>query len=187
VAAWPAAVGVPLLPAGTLTEVPHARPMVLVDDRHADARAFGAVLAGRGARVHAVPDGDVSAAWRDWIGPALRRAPTVLAGLTRAPALFCLEQLGWALGRRVVFYAEHLASAAGPVRHKIIRYASAGKAADENELSMRGQFWPSHLASQVAAHSALAHYPRWAPTHIDLAPSPPDEARRLTSWIIAQA
>jgi hypothetical protein len=179
--------GVPLRPTGTLVAAPRLRPLVLIDDRHPEARIFAAALAGRGMSVHTMPDGDVSAPWREWIGPAWRRAPALVAGLTQAPALFCLEQLGWSLGGRVVFYAEHLVSAARSARHKIIRMASADQVAAEEELSMRRHFWPGHLAFLVAAHSAVAQHPRVAPTHIDLALSLPGDAQRLTSWIIAQA
>jgi hypothetical protein len=181
-AALPLVAGAPLAIANHVVVAPVCT-MALIDDRHAEARAFGDELAGRGVRVRAVPEGDVSAPWREWIGPALRRAPTVLVGLTGAPALFCLEQLGWVLGARVVFYAEHLVSVVRPVVHRIIRAPSAVKTADEMSLSMRGRFWPSHLAALLAVHSAAARHPRAAPTHIDLAPS--DDAQRLASWIIA--
>jgi len=161
--------------------------MVLIDDRHAEARAFGAALAARGASVRAVPEGDVTALWRESIGPAWRQGPTVVAGLTRSPALFCLEQLGWGLGRRVVFCAEHLVWAGRPVRHKVLRTMSVAETADEIKLSMRGRLWPSHLASMVANQGALANYPRAAPTEINLAPALPADAQLLTSWIIARA
>jgi hypothetical protein len=152
--------------------------MVLIDDRHAEARAFGAALAASGAPVHSVPDGDVTSLWRESIGPAWRNTPTVVAGLTRSPVLFCLEQLGFAHGRRVVFFAEHSASAR-PV-HKILR--ATGQAADEGELSRSGPLWPGRLASLVAIQSTLANYPRTGPTEINTAPSP-----QLISWIIAPA
>ena len=184
-AALPVVIGAPL-PAGVLAAARAAFPMVLIDDRHAEARAFGTALAARGAPVHSVPNGDVTALWRESIGPAWRHAPTVVAGLTRSPALFCLEQLGWALGRRVVFCAEHLVSAARPV-HRILRTTPAGQASDGIELSMRGLLWPSHLASMVAIQSSLASYPRAAPTEIDMAPSQPADAQMLISWIIARA
>ena len=71
--ALPAAVGAPLLPTAARAAVPRAFPMVLIDDRHAEARAFGAALAAWGAPVHAVPEGDVTALWRESIGPAWRQ------------------------------------------------------------------------------------------------------------------
>jgi hypothetical protein len=159
-AALPVVVGAPLLPTAARAAVPRTFPMVLIDDRHAEARAFGTALAAWGALVHAVPKGDVTALWRESIGPAWRQAPTVVAGLTRSPALFCLEQLGWELGRRVVFCAEHLVWAGRPVRHKVLRTMSVAERADEIKLSMRGRLWPSHLASMVAIQSALANYPK---------------------------
>jgi hypothetical protein len=163
-----------------------AFPMVLIDDRHAEARAFGTALTAWGAPVHSLPKGDVTALWRESIGPAWRHAPTVVAGLTRSPVLFCLEQLGWPLGQRVVFCAEHLMSAARPV-HRILRTTPAGHAADEIELSMRGLLWPSHLASMVAIQSVLESYRRAAPIDTDMAPSLPPDAQMLISWIIARA
>jgi hypothetical protein len=52
---------------------------------------------------------------------------------------------------------------------------------------MRGPLWPSHLASMVAIQSALASYPRAAPTEINMAPSQSADAQMLISWIIARA
>jgi hypothetical protein len=186
-AVLPAVVAAPLLRSGAVAAVPTAFPIVLIDDRHAEARAFGTTFAAWGALVQPVPEGDITALWRESIGPAWRHTPTIVAGLTRSPALFCLERLGWALGRRVVFCAEHLVSATRPVRHKILRTTSGSKSADEMELSTGGRLWYSHLASMVAAQSALANYPRAAPTEISLAPSLPADAQMLTSWIIARA
>ena len=184
-AALPAVIGAPL-PTDALAAARPALSMVLIDDRHVEARAFGTALAARGAPVHSVPQGDVTALWRESIGPAWRHAPTVVAGLTRSPALFCLEHLGWALGQRVVFCAEHLVLAARPV-HRILRTTPAGQATDGIELSMRGRLWPSHLASMVATQSALANYPRAAPTEINMAAAQPADAQILISWIIARA
>jgi hypothetical protein len=160
---------------------------VLIDDRHAEGRAFGSAFAARGALVYALSEGDLTALWRESIGPAWRQAPVVLAGLTRPPALFCLEQLGWALGRRVVFYAEHVVSANRPARHTFIRTTSTGPRANAAEWPKGSRPWPSELASLVALHAVVATGPRPAPTDVDLAPSLPADAQLLTSWIISPA
>ncbi len=185
--ALPVAVGAPLRSIARRAAVPATVPTVLIDDRHAEGRAFGSAFAARGALVYALSEGDVTALWRESIGPVWRQAPIVLAGLTRPPALFCLEQLGWALGRRVVFYAEHLVSVSRAVRHQFIRTTSAGPTANTVEWSNCSQPWPSQLASLVARHAAVAKGPRPAPTGVDLAPSLPADAQLLTSWIISPA
>ena len=46
-----------------------------------------AILAARGAVIHAVPDGDVTSLWLSTIAPAWRRGPVAIAGLTRPPVL----------------------------------------------------------------------------------------------------
>jgi len=168
-----------------VASAPLALPTVLIDDRHPEARVFGGALAGRGAQVHAVPGGDVSALWRESIGPAWRNTRTVVAGLTRPPVLFCLEQLGWPQGLRVVFHAEHRLAPSQLARHTILRAASARMAAAETALSGRGRLWPGQLAALVVSQGTSRIYRRAAFTEIDLAPALPIDLPVLTSWIIA--
>jgi hypothetical protein len=114
-AALPVVVGAPLLPTAARAAVPRTFPMVLIDDRHAEARAFGTALAAWGALVHAVPEGDVTALWRESIGPAWRQAPTVVAGLTRFRQC-AASRARWA-GPAVVF-CRALVWAGRPVRQE---------------------------------------------------------------------
>jgi hypothetical protein len=172
-------------PAGARAALAPACQAALIDERHAESRAFGAAFAERGVSVHALPDGDVTALWRESIGPTWRRAPVPVAGLTQAAVLFCLEQLGWSLGLRVVFHAQHVVSAARPARHKVLRSTAAGGAVDARGLGMRGPQWPSYLASMVASHGAPARQRHVPPTGMELAPPLPAGAQLLTSWIIA--
>jgi hypothetical protein len=152
---------------------------VLVDARHAEALSFGARLASRGAPVRNVPEGDITSLWLSDIAPAWRRAPVALAGMTRPPVLFCLEQLAWAHGLRVVFHAEHVVEPASATLHAMHRPSA--------EPQLRGPLWPARIADQVAAHAGRRDAQRPGPSLAGLDPVLPQGAELLTSWIIAPA
>jgi hypothetical protein len=158
---------------------------VLIDDRHAEARAFGAALAGRGSRVLSVTHGDVTALWLGEIGPAWRRAPVPVAGLTRPPVLFCLEQLAWAQGLRVVFHAEHVVAPSRAASHVVYSCASNTAGLDAGDLAPRGPLWPSQVADIVARFGSTRRDGRAGPSCAGLMPALPADAQLLTSWIIA--
>ena len=138
---------------------------VLIDDRHPEARLFGSVLAARGAAVHSVPGGDVTSLWLSTIAPAWRRGPVSIAGLTRPPVLFCLEQLAWSHGLRVIFHDEHR-----------VMHSPAAHAA-----------WAEKVADIVTLHGATPDARFAGPTSAGLAPAPTKHSQLLTSWIIASA
>lgn len=152
---------------------------VLVDARHAEALRFGARLAARGASVRQVQDGDITSLWLDDIAPAWRKAPVPLAGLTRPPVLFCLEQLAWSHGLRVVFHAEHVVEPGSATLHTTHRPSYAA--------GMRGPLWPTVVADRIAAHGARLTTERPGPSLAALQPELPRGAELLTSWIIASA
>ena len=79
--------------------------------------------------------------------------------------LFCLEQLAWSQGLRVIFHAEHMVT---PVQ-------SAHTA------------WAGTVADIVTAHGAMPTARHAGPTSAGLAPAPTPDAQLLTSWIIAPA
>ncbi len=158
----------------------------LVDERHAQARAAGARLAARGVTVHAVPDGDVTQTWLRHIGPAWRREPLSVAGLTERPALFCLEQLAWSCGLRVVFHGEHVVHSAGRTEHALLRGAEAA-GLSARDLYRAGPSWPALLAEAMASRGEPARRDRPGPSAAALAPTLPHGAQLLTSWIIAVA
>ena len=107
--------------AGTSASGPSVVQAVLVDERHAAARAAGARLAERGVKVHALPRGDITHVWLHHIGPMWQRQPIAVAGLTEAPAMFCLEQFAFASGLRVVFHGEHVVYPGGGTEHRLLR------------------------------------------------------------------
>jgi hypothetical protein len=153
------------VPAGAAARDASKYHAVLVDDRHAEARLFGSILGARGAAVRSVTDGDVTTLWLSTIAPAWRRSPVAIAGLTRPPVLFCLEQLAWSQGLRVIFHDEHL--------------VTPGQAAHAA--------WAGTVADIITLHGATPSARYAGPTTAGLAPAPTRDAQLLTSWIIAPA
>jgi hypothetical protein len=175
--------GLPIL-ADAHVHAPLPFHAVLIDEQYAEGRSFGATLAARGATVHAVPDGDVTALWLHNIAPAWRHSPVPIAGLTRPPVLFCLEQLAWAQGLRVVFHAEHVIAQGRPVEHTVYQCSQGGLGLAVGDLASRGPLWPGQLADVVAAHGALTRHGPVGPSCAGLAPQFAADAVLLTSWII---
>jgi hypothetical protein len=166
---------------------PLALHAVLVEEGSPQAHAFGARLAMReSTRLLAVSRGDVTSLWLQQIGPAWRRRPVAVAGLTSRPALFCLEQLSMLSGLRVVFHAEHIQLPGGQVRHQLLRGERLA-GISESSLRLMGPLWPGRLADAVAAHRASGVGERLGPSAAALEPELPDGATLLTSWIIAPA
>jgi hypothetical protein len=166
---------------------PLALHAVLVEADSPQANAFGSRLAAReSTRVLAVPAGDVTSLWLQQIGPAWRRHPVAIAGLTSRNSLFCLEQLAALSGLRVLFHAEHIVLPGGRTEHQLLR---GGRVAglDATELRRLGPLWPGRLADAVATHRTSGLRERAGPSVAALEPSMPVGATLLTSWIIAPA
>jgi hypothetical protein len=168
--------------AGADVRAPLALGAVLIDERHAESRAFGTRLAARGAAVRAVRDGDVTQLWLNEIGPAWRHGPVAVAGLTRRPVLFCLEQLAWQHNLRVVFHAEHIVEA-GSVRHEVFRCSARAVP----ELARLGSRWPHEVADFLATPRQPHPQVRGGPSCAGLEPALAPGAELLTSWLIAAA
>ena len=187
VSAVPLATGVPLTAAastvGAASGAPAAIRHVVVDTRHVESLNFGASLAERGATVHALADGDATGLWQETLSIAWRNAPVAVAGLTRAPALFILEQLAWSQGLRVVYHAEHVVSTTAPVAHHVLRAPAVGLTGAG--LARLHSLWPERVADVVARYSPSATATRPGPTAAGLLPALPAGAELLTSWIIA--
>jgi hypothetical protein len=106
-----------------------------------------------------------------------------VAGLTRAPALFVLEQLAWSHGLRVVYHAEHVVNGEHGTKHAVLRGAAAGRAA--SHLAHRGPLWPSLAADAVADHIANPQRGAVGYSGAGLQPVLPEGSVLLTSWVIA--
>jgi hypothetical protein len=179
--------GAPGTARAMVAQRPLALHAVLIEAGSPQAAAFGTRLATReSTRVLEVPAGDVTSMWLQQIGPAWRRHPVAIAGLTSRPALFCLEQLCALSGLRVVFHAEHIVLPGGRTQHQLLRGEQiAGLGA--TELRRLGPLWPGRLADAVAAYRASGMRERVGPSMAALEPSMPPGATLLTSWIIAPA
>jgi hypothetical protein len=160
--------------------------LVLFDERFPQAHSVATSLSRAGAAVQSLTDGDVTQVWLDQIGPAWQRGPSVIAGLTARPALFCLEQLALSSGLRVVFHAEHIVYPSGRTEHALLRGAESLHLSSE-QLNQAGRHWPARIADALATYRSRAAHPRFGRSHAALDPALPTQAQLLTSWIIAAA
>lgn len=152
----------------------------VIDGRFAAARTFGDRMAHAGAPVRVI-ERDMTALWQDELRAVWAEKPVAVAGLTAAPALFCLERLAWDHNMRVVFHGEHRVDADGAAH--VLRVGAGGLR--ESDLFDAGARWPEALAAALTAH-------RVDPTTVYGATDAglcatladhPDHA--LVSWIIA--
>ena len=182
VSAVPLATGLSLEAAAQSALSPIRR--IVIDARHVECLAFGASLAEEGATIHALPDGDVTNLWLTVIQPLWARTPEPVAGLTRSPALFVLEQLAWPHGLRVVHHAEHAVSPVAPAIHEIHR---EGVVLTRGQLDRLDTLWPERVAESIANRRRPLAASRPGPTAAGLAPALPAGRELLTSWVIAPA
>lgn len=91
----------------------------LYDTRFAASRAFGERMEAQGVATAAMAGGDMTALWFDNLHHQWKEKPVAITGLTARGPLFCLEQLAWEHGMRVVFRARHSATNDGAILHEI--------------------------------------------------------------------
>jgi hypothetical protein len=156
------------------------RPRLIVAEiRWAAAAAFAAEAGIRGIPVRAI-DGDVTALWYNELDALWRARPVPIAGLTARPALFCLEQLAWDHGMRVVYHAEHRQRADNTCTH-LAHMPIRGLSTEE--LDAQAEQWSGHVASVLArldATSAVARGPSAACTA-----AAGNETTTVFSWMIS--
>lgn len=156
--------------------------LVLLEAGSPEARQFGARLAGRGARPHAVPPKDPAPLWFESVQPLWNRRPAPVAGLTPLSTLFCFEQLAWGHGLRVVFHAEHMLRDDGTATHRVLRGAVPALAEATPGAATP---WPLLFADALAALRPRLDEPRPGPSMAGLEPVVPPGARLLASWLLA--
>ena len=138
------------------------RPRLMVaETRWAAAAAFATEAGMRGIPVRAI-DGDVTSLWYNELHALWRARPVPIAGLTARPALFCLEQLAWDHGMRVVYHAEHRQHAVDTCTHLVLMPIRGLSTA---ALDAQAEHWSGHVASVLARPDAASAVPR--------APAPP--------------
>jgi hypothetical protein len=108
--------------------------------------------------------GDITALWYDDLYFRWQQGSTVVAGLTGASALFCLEELAWDAGHCVVLRVDHTRHGDGRLRH---RFRGAA------ELLQPGVVEP------IAEHSD------WGADMAQLAMCSPAESRGCVSRVVA--
>jgi hypothetical protein len=111
---------------------------IVYDERDAYSRAFGLEALALGGA--AEPVRDLTSLWLDELAPMWRENDFAVAGMTRPDVLFCLEQMAWPLGRRVVFRVDHHESASHEFEH---RTTGPQSWIDPGSL---GRDWPRELA-----------------------------------------
>jgi hypothetical protein len=100
--------------------------------------------------------------------------------------LFCLEQLAFGAGLRVVFHSEHLIYPDGKTEHWLSRGAQAANLSSR-DLRRAGSLWPVLIADVIATHTESPGRVRPGPSDATQVPGLPVGAQWLTSWIIATA
>jgi hypothetical protein len=154
---------------------------VVFDQTDADAIAYGAEAASRGAAVQPVGS-DVGSAWINVIEPGLKASPSVIAGLTCGAPLFCLELLARDYGLRVVYRVEHVHSRGERVSHVI---TGSRKAADWSaRLAGAGDHWHAVAAEMMTSH-ADDPQPDTGIALLDLGGRPNGTSQSLFSWMLA--
>jgi hypothetical protein len=157
---------------------------VVIDTGHSAARTFGDRFGAQGSTVLSIHEGDITGSWLGHIRPMWSQRRASIAGLTTPAALFCLEQLAWQHGLRVVFHAEHILRPDGRLDHQVQRDPQMRLTA--SNLQRAGARWPVRLAEAMASRSAASGR-RPGPSIAALQPQLPEGATLLTSWIIAAA
>lgn len=182
----PLASGLPAVSQARPVAAPASLHALLIDGRYAPARKLGARLAGRGAAVHVVNDGEITDLWLREIQPAWKQRPVAIAGLTGSPTLFCLEQLAWTHGLRIVFHAEHVVLASEAVHSVLMRDAALAEV-DNHVLAAAGANWSARVADVFDSYNRNLPIIAAGPSCAGLEPALPRGALLLTSWIIAPA
>jgi hypothetical protein len=84
----------------------------IFDQRFETSRVFAEQMQQQGVAVHGMVKGDITPFWYHDLSKQWRQAPVAVAGVTQAGPLFCLEQLGAAVGMRVLHKREVQAATA---------------------------------------------------------------------------
>jgi hypothetical protein len=170
-------------PVGAAVAAPVSLYKAVYDTRFPESVAFARQMEVEGVATHAI-EADVTNFWYTELDQRWRKTPLAIAGLTSHGPLFCLEQLAWPLGMRVVFRGEHSYRADGSIEHALNGPDSMVRAA--SGLGEKSD-WAASIAklatrcptgrSQVSAASFTCRAA--GPTKA--------EADPLISWIIAPA
>jgi len=153
----------------------------LVEAGSAPGARFGNRCRRNGVAVHRIHD-DVTSIWYRHLDQQWRERPFAIAGLTRWPALFCLDELAREHRLSVVHHCVHAAASFAQPVHETVRSPVRCRAAD---LRCARSGWPELVADTLARmplrRSARVARFAWMPRARD------DDMTTLHSWIIAPA
>lgn len=170
--------------AGNGEKAPRATPLykVIFDERFPASVAFGAEAKNLGLPVHAIR-GDITDLWFHDLDAQWKKEPAAVAGLTAHGPLFCLQQLAWDHGMRVVFRGDHNYLPQDAIEHVLTGPESALRHAAL--LKGTGDGWAARTAHLVANLPEGAASPAKI-TVRGCAKAPANlEAEGLISWVIA--
>lgn len=91
----------------------------IYDARHSDSTALAGYLQNQGLGTQALSNGDITPFWYKELSGIWAQSPVPVAGMTRHGPLFCLEQLAWQYGMRVVFKATHTPRPGTLLQHEL--------------------------------------------------------------------
>ena len=141
--------GLPAARAMSDSSPTRASPVFLIDRRFSQAAAFSGECARRGLQVISM-QGDVTTVWMTDLELRWRKQPGVLAGVTGAATLACLEILANRERMRVVFRSESRSCAQGLVEHRV---HAAPALLHEAHRSLSGSDWVDGLVSMMSGCS----------------------------------
>lgn len=167
---------------------PDATPLykVIFDERFAESAVFGAEAQRLGLPVYSIR-GDITDLWFHDLDAQWKKSSVAIAGLTAHGAFFCLEQLAWDHGMRVVFRGDHRILPDRSIEHaftgpKTVLNRAARMRDDSRDDH---EAWPARVAGLVARFPEDRSMP--AAVNIRARPAIPGAGapEHLISWVIA--
>jgi hypothetical protein len=169
--------------AGAPSQAERFRPQrAIFDDEFAEGRAFAHAALGLGMTTHAI-SGDVTSLWYNDLHFQWRHGSGVIAGLTGASALFCLERLAWDAGHRVVLRVDHARAPEGGLRHTFSGPREMLRSSF-SALQRPQPSWGARMA-QLTMQCPMRTEGREHRTAVDVSGSTERWCESLVSWVIA--
>lgn len=155
-------------------------PQQAIFDRDfAEARSFARAVRARRIATQAI-SGDVTSLWYNDLYFRWRDGSVVMAGLTGRSALFCLEQLAWDAGHRVLLRVDHMQTADGTVEHAF--HGTEEFVSSARRLA-QWEDWGARMANLLMHPHGVCRSASLALVETPIPSSPWSEP--LASWVIA--
>jgi hypothetical protein len=154
---------------------------LIYDQGFAAGRLFAAHASVGAVPLHAI-NGDVTALWYHDLYHRWRAGPGIIAGLTDASALFCLEQLSRGCDRRVLLRIDHAPRADGRIAH---RYRGPAELLPLAQRASARADWAEQMAHLVLRFPAAAAPPVQGDLWLSPAEASTQPSEPLVTWLIA--